>query len=59
MLLEPLRGKDDSIDLGEKNSFVVCDPTDFWLLIKRIIIYVLVLVFVSWMGSQLINEVQR
>ena len=40
MLLEPLRGKVDSIDvdLREKNSLVEYDPTDFWLLIKRIII---------------------
>ena len=33
MLLEPLRGK---VDLGEKNRLVKHDPTDFWLLIKRI-----------------------
>ena len=38
MLLEPLRDKDDSIDLREKNSLVEYEPTDFWLLIKRITI---------------------
>ena len=36
MLLEPLRGKDDCIDLREKNGLVEHNPTDFWLLIKRI-----------------------
>ena len=35
MLLEPLK---DIVDLREKNSLVEYDPTDFWLLIKRIIL---------------------
>ena len=58
MLLEPLRDKDD---LREKNRLVEYDPTDFWLLIKRIILCYgfSFRTLVQWMISQLINEVQR